>query len=48
MLLSFLNDIPFFIRGGDYRGASGMGLFSFNGYSGSSNNSEGFRVVLAF
>ncbi len=42
------NDIPFFIRGGDYRGASGMGLFSFNGYSGSSNNSEGFRVVLAF
>ena len=39
-------DIPFFIRGGDYN--SSVGLFSFNGYSGSSNSGESFRVVLAF
>lgn len=42
------SDIPFFIRGGDYHGGTGMGLFSFNGYSGSSNSGETFRVVLAF
>lgn len=42
------SDIPFFIRGGDYHGGTGMGLFSFNGYSGSTNSGETFRVVLAF
>lgn len=42
------SDIPFFIRGGDYHSGTGVGIFSFNGYSGSSNSSESFRVVLAF
>lgn len=42
------SDIPFFIRGGDYHGGTGIGIFSFNGYSGSSNSGESFRVVLAF
>lgn len=42
------SDIPFLIRGGDYHGGATIGLFSFNGYNGSSNSAEGYRVVLAF
>lgn len=42
------SDIPFFIRGGDYHSEAGVGIFSFNGYNGSSNSGESYRVVLAF
>lgn len=42
------SDIPFLIRGGDYHGGTTIGLFSFNGFNGSSNSAEGYRVVLAF
>ena len=42
------SDIPFLIRGGDCHGGTTEGIFSFNGYNGSSNTAEGYRVVLAF
>lgn len=42
------SDIPFFIRGGDYHIGTGMGIFNFNGYNGSSNSGETYRVALAF
>ena len=37
---------PFFLRGGNYGGTSGAGLFSFYRYSGDSGCSGGFRSVL--
>ena len=40
------SDIPYLIRGGDYNSIIGAGIFSFNGYSGASNSSESYRVVL--
>ena len=40
------SDIPYLIRGGDYNSGMGAGIFSYNGYSGASNSSESFRVVL--
>ena len=37
---------PFFVRGGDYWGTSGVGLFYFNRTNGTSRYDNGFRSVL--
>lgn len=39
-------DVPFIIRGGDYASKTSSGLFAFNCTSGSSNSTEGYRIVL--
>ena len=37
---------PFFLRGGNYNGSTGAGLFYFDGTGGGGNNNVSFRVVL--
>ena len=40
-------DIPFFMRGGDFNSQASAGLFSYTGVDGQTNASQGYRIVLA-